>query len=171
MRLYMDAMERATISEMLAYLMAVGLTMMYRGPSSLIQKLVLNKGGSALFSFLVFSQNQRSWIYALIETLDPVGSLKLKAQLDLNIQALLVWIYSTWVNVAGIMHPLDECPAINRDPSQLPGFLFPTQMATLMLVETEDLIPLIAPVIWPIRFAASLTCAASPTCDLPWHTP
>ena len=150
MRLYMDAMERATISEMLAYLMAVGLTMMYRGPSSLIQKLVLNKGGSALFSFLVFSQNQRSWIYALIETLDPVGSLKLKAQLDLNIQALLVWIYSTWVNVAGIMHPLDECPAINRDPSQLPGFLFPTQMATLMLVETEDLIPLIAPIIWPI---------------------
>ena len=48
------------------------------------------------------------------------------------------------------MHPLDECPAINRDPSQLPGFLFPTQIATLMLVETEDLIPLIAPVIWPI---------------------
>ena len=32
MRLYMEAMERATISEMLAYLMAVGLTMMYRGP-------------------------------------------------------------------------------------------------------------------------------------------
>ena len=48
------------------------------------------------------------------------------------------------------MHPLDECPAINRDPSQLPGFLFPTQMATLMLVETEDLIPFIAPIIWPI---------------------
>ena len=150
MRLYMEAMERATISEILAYLMAVGLTMMYRGPSALIQKLVLNKGGSALFSFLVFSQNQRSWISALIETLDPAGSLKLKAQLDLNIQALLVWIYSTWVNVSGIMHPLDECPTINRDPSQLPGFLFSTPVATLMLVETEDLIPLAAPVIWPI---------------------
>ena len=150
MRLYMEAMERATVSELLAYLMAVGLTMMYRGPSALIQKFVLNKGGSALFSFLVFSQNQRGWISALIETLDPAGSLKLKTQLDLNIQALLVWIYSTWVNVSGIMHPLDECPAINRDPNQLPGFLFPTQVATLMLVETEDLMPLIAPIVWPI---------------------
>ena len=55
-----------------------------------------------------------------------------------------------WINVAGIMHLLDESPAINRDPNQLPGFLFPSQVATLMLVETEDLIPLIAPIIWPI---------------------
>ena len=44
----------------------------------------------------------------------------------------------------------DENPAINREPNQLPGFLFPSQMATLMLVETEDLIPLIAPIVWPI---------------------
>ena len=55
-----------------------------------------------------------------------------------------------WINVAGIMHPLDESPAIIRDPNQLPGFLFPSQVATLMLVETEDLIPLIAPIFWPI---------------------
>ena len=54
------------------------------------------------------------------------------------------------------MHPLDESPAINRDPNQLPGFLFPSQVATLMLVETEDLIPLIAPIIWPI-FGAVMT--------------
>ena len=48
------------------------------------------------------------------------------------------------------MHPLDENPAVNREPTQLPGFLFPSQVATLMLVETEDLIPLITPVIWSI---------------------
>ena len=35
-------------------------------------------------------------------------------------------------------------------PNHLPGFLFPSQIATLMLVETEDLIPLIAPILWPI---------------------
>ena len=48
------------------------------------------------------------------------------------------------------MHPLDENPAINREPNQLPGFLFLSQMATLMLVETEDLIHLSAPIVWPI---------------------
>ena len=77
----------------------------------------------------------------------PSGSpLQLRKQLDLNIEALLVWFYSTWVNVAGIKHPLDENPAVNREPTQHPGFfLFPSQIATLMLVETEDLMPLIAP--------------------------
>ena len=48
------------------------------------------------------------------------------------------------------MQPLDENPAVNREPNHLPGFLFPSQIATLMLVETEDLIPLIAPILWPI---------------------
>ena len=48
------------------------------------------------------------------------------------------------------MHPLDENPAINREPNQLPCFLFPSQVATLKLVETEDLIPLVAPIVWPI---------------------
>ena len=48
------------------------------------------------------------------------------------------------------MHPLYESPAINRDTNQLPGFLFPSQVVSLMLVETEYLIPLIAPIIWPI---------------------
>ena len=59
-------------------------------------------------------------------------------------------VYFTWVNIAGIMYPLDENPAVNREPYQLPGFLFPSQIATLMLVETENLMPLIAPIIWPI---------------------
>ena len=82
--------------------------------------------------------------------MDPAGPLQLKNQLELNIEALLTWIYSTWVNVAGVMHHLDEKPAVNREPNQLPGFQFPSQIATLMLVETEDLIPLRAPIVWPI---------------------
>ena len=75
--------------------------------------------------------------------------MQFKKQLELNTQALLAWIYSTRVNVAGIKHPLDENPAVNREPNQLPGFLFPSQVATL-LVETEDLMPLIAPIVWSI---------------------
>ena len=78
------------------------------------------------------------------------GSLQLKKRLELNTESLLAWIYSKWVNVAWIMHPLDESPAVNREPNQQPGFLFPSQIATLMPVETEDLRTLIAPIVWPI---------------------
>ena len=149
-RLYVEAMQGATISKVLGCLMAVGLHIVYKGPSGLLQKLIFDKGSLSFFSFLVFTQNQRTWLQAILYALDPAGPLQLKKQLELNIEAILVWIYSTWVNVAGIMHPLDENPAVNREPNHLPGFLFPSQIATLMLVETEDLIPLIAPILWPI---------------------
>ena len=149
-RLYVEAMQKATISEILAYSMAVGMHAVYRGPSSILRKLIFDKGHLPLFSYLVYAQNQKNWLQAILGALDPAGPLRLKKQLELNIEAILTWIYSTWVNVAGITHPLDENPAINREPNQLLGFLFPSQMATLMLVETEDLIPLIAPIVWPI---------------------
>ena len=149
-RLYVEAMQKATISEILAYSMAVGMHAVYKGPSGILQKLIFEKGHLQLFSYLVYAQNKKSWLQAILIALDPAGSLRLKKQLEPNIETILTWIYSTWVNVAGIMHPLDENPAINREPNQLPGFLFPSQMATLMLVETEDLIPLVAPIVWPI---------------------
>ena len=47
------------------------------------------------------------------------------------------------------MHPMDEAPATKRE-NDWPGFLFPSQVASFMLVETEDLMPLIAPIVWPI---------------------
>ena len=46
-----------------------------------------------------------------------------------------------------IDHP-DPLNQQNNDKN-LPGFLFPSQVASLMLVETEDLIPVIAPIVWP----------------------
>ena len=42
-RLYAKAMKRATVSEILAYLMAVGLGTVYRGPSDVLQGMVLDK--------------------------------------------------------------------------------------------------------------------------------
>ena len=57
LRLYMEAMERATVSEILAYLMAVGLHAVCKGPSSLLQKLIFDKESLCLLSFLVYAQN------------------------------------------------------------------------------------------------------------------
>ena len=148
--LYVEAMQRATIAEILAYLMAVGLGAVYKGPEHLVQRLVLTKANSCLLSFLIFTKNQRNWINAILNTLDPAGALKLRAQLAENIETLLAWIYSAWVNVSGVMSTLDDSLSQRPNSNNLPGFLFPSQIASLMLVETEDLVPMIAPIVWPI---------------------
>ena len=67
-KLYVEAMQRAKISEVLAYLMAVGLSSFYKGPVHLIRKLVLSKANSSLFSFSIYAKNQRGWINAILKT-------------------------------------------------------------------------------------------------------
>ena len=59
-QLYVEAMQGATISEILRYLLAVGLHTVYKGPSGLLQRLIFDKGSLSLFGFIVFTQNQRS---------------------------------------------------------------------------------------------------------------
>ena len=87
----------------------------------------------------------------IINTLGPAWALKLRTQLDTNIEAiLLTWIHCTWLNVSGVMHTLDETPIVQRSADDLPNFLFPSQVASLMLVETEGMNPVIAPIVWPV---------------------
>ena len=47
------------------------------------------------------------------------------------------------------MHTFFDPPVVRRKPT-FQGFSFPSQIAGLMLVETEDLLPLIASKFWPI---------------------
>ena len=72
-------MKGATVKEILAYLMPLSLSTVYQGPTQLIKRMVLNKN------------NTRTG-----QTMDPARSLQLITQLDNNIEALLVRIYSTW---------------------------------------------------------------------------
>ena len=74
-----EAMKGATVKEILAYLMPLSLSTVYQGPTQLIKRMVLNKN------------NTRTG-----QTMDPARSLQLITQLDNNIEALLVRIYSTW---------------------------------------------------------------------------
>ena len=135
-KLYVEAMQRAKISESLAYLMAAGLSLFYKGPTHLVQKLVLSKANCCLLSFLVFARNQRGWINAILETLDPAGAPKLNAQLAENIESMLALIYSAWINVSGIIITIDHPDPLNQqnNDKNLPGFLFPSQVVSLMLV-------------------------------------
>ena len=92
LRLYVEAIKNATMSEILAYLMAVGLQAVYREPTGLLQKLVFHKGSVCLFSVLVFARNHKNWLYAILNALDPLGPLQLRAQLELNIKVLLICV-------------------------------------------------------------------------------
>ena len=74
-RLYTEAMQQATMSEILAYLMAVGMHVVYRGPSGILQKLIFDKGNLPLFSYLVYAQNQKNWLQAILGALDPYPRL------------------------------------------------------------------------------------------------
>ena len=100
--------------------------------------------------FLVYARNQRGWILAILNTLDPAGALKSCAQLEESVETILACIYVVRVNVSGVMCTLNDIQSSRRKDKILPGFPFPSQVASLMLVETEDLTPVIAPIIWPI---------------------
>ena len=67
--LYVEALQGATMSEILAYTMAAGLHTVYKGPTGLLQKLIFDKGSLCLFSFLVYPQNQNNWIHAILHAL------------------------------------------------------------------------------------------------------
>ena len=94
--------------------MAAGLSLFYKGPTHLVQKLVLSRANSCLLSFLIFARNQRGWINAILKTLDPAGALKLNAQLAENIESMLAWIYSAWINVSCIMITIDHPDPLNQ---------------------------------------------------------
>ena len=111
-RLYMEALERATISEVLAYLVAAGLGSFYKVPVHMIKKMILDE--SDLSSFLVFMKNQRGWLQTILKTLDPAGALKLQVQLETNFEAILIIIFLVWVNVSGVMHTLDDTQSAKR---------------------------------------------------------
>ena len=77
-----------------------------------------------------------------------------KAQLVDNIYELRLWIYSTEVNVSGLLadaqsqQDMKMTAYVERHQRELrmtPGFLFPSQVATLMQCETEDLMLYAAP--------------------------
>ena len=123
--LYQEAMKKATLSEIFAYLMSVGLSAVYQGPTQVIKRMVLNKANTCFSSFLVFARNHRKWLHALINTMYPAVFLPLKTQWDNNKEALQVWICSTWINVSGIMHPLYVSPVIRREPKKISRLLIP----------------------------------------------
>ena len=78
-KLYLEALERAKSSEILAYWMA-GFAAVNEGSTCLIQKMVMNKTTMLLFRFLVYGSNQRNWMHAMMKTIEPAGLMLLKTQ-------------------------------------------------------------------------------------------
>ena len=71
-----------------------------------------------------------------------------RGHLDMQLETILKQIYSTCVNVSGIMHILDNPTSFVTKETvfeRLPRFLFPSLVAGSMLVATDVLIPLKSP--------------------------
>ena len=152
---YIEAMRNVTLIELLAYYIVAGRDTVKRGPASFLELFWGEKEDlRGLFSYLVHTRNSRTWLYAMCAVFDPQNNLKMRRALEERIHAILAWVYSTLVNVSGIMNPAleENHPPMSprRMPKHMRGFFFPRQMATLMQGEVEDLMPLLAPALFPI---------------------
>ena len=107
------------------------------------------------FSCLV-PQNSQSWKYSSIQTFDPsdvsghASGRTASTTGQTHIGMILTRISSKWVTVNCIS--TRRLPKIvsqrERDSGDLSGFLFPKQVADLMIVETMDLVSSIVPINW-----------------------
>ena len=68
-------------------------------------------------------------------------------ELKENVGTILALIYSVWVNVSDVTCTLEDTQIPHRNKKNQEGFLFPSKVASWMLVETDDLIPVIASII------------------------
>ena len=84
---------------------------------------------------------------------DPRNNLRIRQALEERVHVILTWVYSTLVNVSGIMNPSQEkdYPPMpqGRTPKHMMGFFFPRKLATLMHGETKDLMPVLSPALYP----------------------
>ena len=125
----------------------------------MLQQFVFQVDLKQLNSYLVSARGEVSLLMGIIKVFDPKQELGYMGQLVDSIYELRLWIYSTQVNVSGLladaqsqqgmkMTPYDE--RHQRELTMTPGFLFPPQVATLMQCETEDLMLYAAPAFVPI---------------------
>ena len=66
------------LSEILPYLMSVGLSAAYQGPTQLMKRMVLNKTNTCFFSFLVFGEKSRNLAASSDQHRGPSGSLAIE---------------------------------------------------------------------------------------------
>ena len=102
-----------------------------------------------LVTYVTLAQEQVGWICQLIRAFDPEDARNLVRTFLRNVNQVRLWIYSTQVNVSGLLVDGDRAqdkPLIDFDTlhernfRNTPGFMFPSQVATLMQCETEDLL-------------------------------
>ena len=152
---YDAVMKEVTLVEIVSYLAVAGVTGFKRGPVRFLQFLLGDADDiRQLFTYLVHSRNSLKWIHGMIDVFDPQGKRRMRRTLQERTTAILTWVYSTLVNVSGLIAGPDE---LNFLSAQLPpgqdkvmGFLFPKQMSKLMMAETEDWVTVLAPALWPI---------------------
>ena len=152
--LYRTKMNKAASMQLTAYYLAVGPSLFAKGPYQLLQQFVFQADFKQLNSYLALARGEVGLLMKIVRLFDPKQQLGYMGQLVNNIYELRLWIYSTQINVSGLLADAQSQQGMKmssyderhqRELTMTPGFLFPSQVATLMQCETEDLMAYAAP--------------------------
>ena len=163
---YLKILGHITVREMLALQLAVGSSIMAKGPVEVVKFLFDDDNPLQLFTLIVLTGNQYEQvkrIYALFMTASPEAMPEIIRRRE---NQLLSWIYNSQIHISGVVEDASRVCTRGRggrfeeDPNRLifAGFFFPHNLATLMNAEVRDLLAFIAPVILPIFGAVTAFC-------------
>ena len=156
-------MTKSSSMQFLAYYLAVGPTRFAKGPHEMIIQFVFLCNLKELHTFMTLAWNQQDLIAGIAEVFDPQQEKGYYDQITRNYDEIRLWICSTQVNVSGLLSDAESRNNIRattydetnqRGFELCPGFMFPSQLATMMQCETEDMLPFASPALTPIFGAA-----------------
>ena len=155
---YLRILGNLSVREILALQLAVGSSMMAKGPVEVVKFLFNEDNMVQLFTLIVLTGNRYELVqrlYALFMRDTAETMLKIIRERE---NLLLSWIYNSQIHISGVIEDASRVCARGRggkyeeDPNNLTfaGFFFPHNLATVMNAEIRDLMKFIAPVILPI---------------------
>ena len=101
--LYKKAMDKGTTMQFRAYYLAVGPARFMKGPHEVVVQFVLTCNLKELTTYATLAQGQVGWICQLIRVFDPRDERNLVRTFLRNVNHIRLWIYSTQVNVSGLL--------------------------------------------------------------------
>ena len=155
-----DVLKGTSVNEVLALALALGPTKFVAGPLAIVVDLVTSFGVLEFYTYLVLAQGKLTSLLGCGEILFMQNRHNYTENMFRMRVSVQHWLYSTLIYASGLFVRVGQTQPLHDPDTQLPrenpGFPLPQQLADLMLVEVEDLVPVVAPVLISIFGALEL---------------
>ena len=155
-----EVLKETSVNEVLSLALALGPTKFVAGPLAIVVDLVTSGGVLEFYTYLVLSQGKLTSLLGCGEVLFTQNGHNYTEHLFRMRASVQHWLYSTLIYASGLFVGVNQAQPLHDPDTQLPrehpGFPMPQQLADLTLVEVEDLVPVVAPVVIPIFGALGL---------------